>query len=76
VLIGFQDRRGVKRDATASGKRRNESWEPMSPTAGRVLLGQFVVAHLRRCWASPCKARLALAQNHPGQMVQFGPEML
>jgi hypothetical protein len=49
VLIGFQDRRGVKRDATASGvmrsvhphNARNESWGRMSPTAGRVVLVQF-----------------------------------
>ena len=51
---------------------RNAPWEPISRTGGRVFLPQGVVAHLRRCPASPCDARLALAQNHPGQMVPFG----
>jgi len=86
--MGFQGRRGLKRDASASGVMRNVhshdprnapwelSWEytlrMMSPTEGRVLLRRGVVAHLRRCPASPCDARLATTQNHPGQMVPFG----
>ncbi len=74
--IGFPVRRGAKRDAVASGERRNAAGKPIRPTEGRVILSRGVVAHLCRCWASPCEARLTTGQNHPGQMVQFGPEML
>ncbi len=38
----------MKRDAWASGERRNEPGEPICPTSGRVLLRRGVVAHLCR----------------------------
>jgi len=70
--IGFPVRRGVKRDAFASGKHRNAAGEPIRPTEGRVLLPRGGVARLCRCGASPCEARLTTGQNNPGQMVPLG----
>ncbi len=63
-------RAGAARSAMwASGERRDEPERPVRPTEGRVLLRRGVVAPLCRCSTSPYGARLATAQNHPGQMV-------
>jgi hypothetical protein len=70
--IGFPVRRGVKRDAFASGKRRNAAGAPIRPTEGRVLLPRGGVALLCQCGASPGEARLTTGQNNPGQMVPLG----
>jgi len=52
-----------------SGKRRNASEKPRSPTEGRMLSRRGVVTLLRRCPGSPREARLATTQNHSGQTV-------
>jgi hypothetical protein len=74
--MGLSGRRGARRDACASGKRRNAPEGPSCPTEGRVLLRRGVVAHLWRCAASPCEARLATAQIHPVKMTAFKSNML
>ncbi len=73
---GFSDRSGAKHDAGTSGERRDASEEPFWVTEGRALLRRGVVAHLYRYPISLCGVRLAMTQNHPGQMILFNPEML
>ncbi|MEE9480401.1 MAG: hypothetical protein V3V34_07690, partial [Kiloniellales bacterium] len=46
--IGFPGRHGAKRDACASGERRNEPGGPIRPTEGRVFLRRGGVALLCR----------------------------
>ncbi len=43
---GFSGRRGVQRDAFASGKRRNAPERPGCPTGGRMILRRGVGARL------------------------------
>ena len=43
---GLSGRRGVQRDACASGKRRNAPEKPGCPTGGWVILRRGVVARL------------------------------
>jgi hypothetical protein len=73
---GFSGKRGVQRDAFASGKRRNAPEKPGCPTGGRLILSRGVVAHLCRCAASPCGARLATTQNHAVKVIKLGRNML
>jgi len=56
--MGLSGRRGARRDAFASGKRRNAPERPSCPTEGRVTLSRGRVALLWRCAASPCGACL------------------
>ncbi len=59
-----------------SDKRRNEPQRPIWATEGRVLLRRGRVALGYRRPTSPSQARLATAQNNPGQTFPYGRIML
>ena len=61
-------RRGARRDAPASGKRRNAPDGRFDATAGRVLLPEGSVALPLKCATLRRKALLAFGQNNPGEM--------
>ncbi|MAF48908.1 MAG: hypothetical protein CMM10_11625 [Rhodospirillaceae bacterium] len=72
---GFSGRRGARRDADPSGKRRNAPERPGCRTGGRVPLRRGCVALLCRCAASPCEARLTTTQIHPVKLIGFDRTM-
>ncbi len=73
----FRAGAGVKRD---TGYRASVATNPGNrfapPEAGsfRAVVSLRIFAGFQNLetLASPCEARLATTQNHPGQMVQFG----
>ncbi|PCJ34117.1 MAG: hypothetical protein COA93_05710 [Alphaproteobacteria bacterium] len=60
----------------SSVKQRNDADDLFWPTEGRVLLSYGYVELFIRCLASHCKARLAIKQNHPGQMAVYKRRVL
>ena len=74
--IVLSGRRGLKRDAIASGKGRNDPERTMCLTEGQVFLPLDVVVRLPRCPASRCDALLFTEQNNMVRIPHNSPEML